>query len=106
MDANGDGIADCEDVYGCDNVEACNSTVQLQSTMVLRTDEHVKNVWMMASVDIDTDRDGILIAMKGGNDAVACSYDVLATDNVVLVSTRPALLHQQQFLELRRNGHH
>ena len=85
VDANGNDIADCEDVYGCDNVEACNfnSAVTVNDGSCDVPDAACQECVDGASVDIDTDVDGILDCNEVGgcNDAVACNYDVLATDN-------------------------
>ena len=78
VDANGNGIADCEDVYGCDNPEACNfnSAVTVNDGTCDVPDAACQACVDGASVDVDTDEDGILDCNE---DLGLHNYDVLAT---------------------------
>ena len=59
---NGNGIPDCEDVYGCDNPLACNydEAVTVNDGTCDVPDPFCQTCVDGSSVDVDTDGDGIL----------------------------------------------
>ena len=85
VDDNGNGIPDCEDVYGCDNPLACNYDEAVTVNDGTRCARSIlPNVCGWFVSDVDTDGDGILDCEEilGCTDTSAINYDPTATESV------------------------
>ncbi|MGB2158164.1 MAG: hypothetical protein ACPHX0_06800, partial [Flavobacteriales bacterium] len=84
VDDNGNGIPDCEDVYGCDNPLACNydEAVTVDNGTCDVPDPFCQTCVDGSSADVDTDGDGVLDCEEilGCTDTTALNFDSTATD--------------------------
>ncbi len=89
IDTDGDGTANCEELFGCTNPVACNydadATEENGSCLIAEANctrcRNVFGQWVL--LPIDNDGDGICNAdeVPGCTNVLACNYNPLATDN-------------------------